>query len=131
MGREPVLGGLLAGLAGCQHIRDQSSFCGCDLVNGAVDGETFKKIVRRYAAGGIVGLKQFGFFCAKATSLMDVSAKRRIGLTAQEAAACPLRYVSSKRRRSAAQRTSCRRRVQFRRPVRRYMSKAFCAAIMI
>jgi hypothetical protein len=32
MGGEPVLGGLLAGLAGCQHIRDQSSFGGCDLV---------------------------------------------------------------------------------------------------
>src|SRR5258706_9819223 len=52
MGREPVLGGLLAGLAGCQHIGDQSSFGGCDLVNGAVDGETFEKIVRRHAACG-------------------------------------------------------------------------------
>jgi hypothetical protein len=39
MGREPVLGGLLAGLAGCKHIGDQSSFGGCDPVNGAVDGE--------------------------------------------------------------------------------------------
>src|SRR6478735_4271242 len=52
MGREPVLGGLLAGLAVCQHIRDQSSFRGCDLVNGAVDGKTLEKIVRRHAACG-------------------------------------------------------------------------------
>src|SRR5882724_1069695 len=52
VGREPVLGGLLAGLAGCKHIGDQSSFGGCDLVNGAVDGETFEKIVRRHAACG-------------------------------------------------------------------------------
>ena len=41
MGREPVLGSLLAGLTVCKHIGDQSSFAGCDLVNGAVDGETF------------------------------------------------------------------------------------------
>src|SRR5213595_2361621 len=50
MGREPVLGGLLAGLAGCQHIRDQSPFGGCDLVEGAVDSETFEIVVRRHAA---------------------------------------------------------------------------------
>ena len=42
MSREPVPGGLLAALAGCQHVRGQSSFGGCDLVNGAVDGETFE-----------------------------------------------------------------------------------------
>jgi hypothetical protein len=52
MGREPVLGGLLAGLPGCKHIGDQSSFGGCDLVNGAVDGETFEKIARRHSACG-------------------------------------------------------------------------------
>src|SRR6266436_9592239 len=52
MGREPVLGGLLAGLAGCQHIRDQSSFGGCDLLEGAVDSETFEIVVRRPAACG-------------------------------------------------------------------------------
>src|ERR1700730_18379175 len=50
--REPVLGGLLAGLAGCQHLGDQPSFGGCDLVYGAVDGKTFEKIVRRHASCG-------------------------------------------------------------------------------
>ena len=52
MGREPVPGGLLAGLAGCQHVCDQSSFRGRDLVNGAIDGETFEIIVCRNAACG-------------------------------------------------------------------------------
>src|SRR4030095_8398279 len=52
MGRDPTLGGLLAGLAGWQHIRDQSSFSGCDLVEGAVDSETLEIIVRRHAARG-------------------------------------------------------------------------------
>jgi hypothetical protein len=50
MGREPVPGGLLAGIAICQHAGDQSSFRGRDLVNGPIDGETFEIIVRRNAA---------------------------------------------------------------------------------
>src|SRR6267378_2808447 len=50
MGREPVLGGLLAGIAGCQHAGDQSSFRRSDLVNGPIDGETFEIIVCRNAA---------------------------------------------------------------------------------
>ena len=45
--REPAPGGLLTGLAGCQHIRGQFPFRGCDLVNGVIDGETFEIIVCR------------------------------------------------------------------------------------
>ena len=52
MRREPVLGGLLTGLAGCQHVGNQPSLGGCNLVNGAVDGETLEMIARRHAARG-------------------------------------------------------------------------------
>jgi hypothetical protein len=37
--REPDLGSAPTALAGVQHIRGQSSFGCCDLVNGAVDGD--------------------------------------------------------------------------------------------
>jgi hypothetical protein len=47
MDGEPDFGGLLAGLAGCKHIGDQSSFGGGDLVNGAVDGGKNRSPARR------------------------------------------------------------------------------------
>ena len=52
MGRELFPGGLLVGLAGCQHVGDQCSFRSGDLVNGAIDGETLEIVVSRYAARG-------------------------------------------------------------------------------